>query len=508
MFLARVAKWQRSMVGLGVAVSLSWGALPTQAWAQEPPDPAQEQALARYREGKAAYESGDYNKAIKLFHEANQIKPNAKLLLFIARAYDKKGDSAGESLIFLEKYAASGDQAAAEVKDTLEAKRTQFRDRLRASAASHVRQAIIISSASEPGDKMPTIVNPNVATSVFNDVPYAVRTQPPGASVYVDSKEWGEQAVTPDTFPLFPGRYKVIIEKTFYEPVTLNIEVQGLEKNRNPQFTELQLKRQQVPVAVRAKPEDATIIFLSEDGNAQTLGVGKWEGTLPAGPGKFTVRSPSQGEKVYEELLLLSQRDETGKQRLEFDNRKAGALDPNEAITGKVEIRALVTLGEVFVDGSKIGDSPGKLVKSVTPGTHEVEVRRAGFRPWTAKVELKGGAVETIETPEELVPLDDGPSWGGWIFTTLGVAGGGAGGYFTYLASQNDDADQKKMQETFSYIGYGVGGASLLTGILFFALGGNDDPSAQGEGQAPDWRLGAGPRPEGGGEVWLSVPLP
>ena len=164
--------------------------------------------------------------------------------------------------------------------------------------------------------------------------------------------------------------------------------------------------------------------------------------------------------------------------------------------------------GSDAFDGSKIGDSPGKLVKSVTPGTHEVEVRRAGFRPWTAKVELKGGAVETIETPEELVPLDDGPSWGGWIFTTLGVAGGGAGGYFTYLASQNDDADQKKMQETFSYIGYGVGGASLLTGILFFALGGSDDPTAQGEGQAPAWRLGAGPRPEGGGEVWLSLPLP
>jgi hypothetical protein len=499
--------------------------------AQSQEDPQQQRALERYQQGRDAYRDGKFDEAVEAFQDAYGLKPNAKLLLFIARAYDKKGDSAGEALQYLERYAATSQRASEEVGPQLLEVRRAFAARMVSSARSRVLQARAVASSREPEAKVPTLEDPNVGNPVFNDVPYAVRTQPPGARVYVDDREWGVQAETPDTFPLFPGAYKLIVEKEFYDTVELNVVIEGLDKNKRPQFTELALVRQQVAVTVKARPTSARIVYVGDDGVSRDLGSGKWEGELPAGPAKFVVRSSTQGERTFEEVLLLSQRDETGRQRLELDLRREGDVAPDEKITGTLVVKSYLLGGEVYVDGRKIGDTPGSVEASVAPGGHTVELRKAGYRPWEASLRIDRGEREEVQAPEELELLpDEGISWGGWLFTSVGVAAAGAGGFLTFqgitqqsdadalvrpnsedngadairrreeIASLEEDADKSHL---LSYICYGVGGASLLGGILFFALDGGE-PVASGEEGEARWRFGALPLPDGGG-VWLDL---
>lgn len=496
----------------------------------EDPDPQRDAALARYQEGRDAYRDQKWGEAVELFKQAHQLKPNPKLLLYIARAYDKKGDSAGEALRYLELYASSGPRAAEEVGPQLEKVRTNFRQRLVSSARSRVMQARAVASSGESEVAVPRLEDPNVGNPVFNDVPYAVRTQPPGAQVYVDDRQWGVQAETPDTFPLFPGTYTLFIEKPFYEPVELKIKVDGLDQNPRPQFSEVELQRQVVPVAVKARPPSARIIYLGDDGVSRDLGLGDWSGELPAGPAKFIVRSSTQ-EQTFNEVLLLSQRDETGHQRLDLDLRKEGQMSASEKITGTLVIKSYLLGGEVYVDGRKVGDTPGEVKTTVSPGGHSVSVRKPGYKPWEASIRVDRGELEEMSTPEDLELLpDEGVNWGGWTFTSIGVAAAGAGGFFTLQGfQQQSDADSllrpassdngpdavrqrekiaqleedAKNSNLISYICYGVAGASLLTGVLLFAL---DDGLPEGveASDAPRWRMGALPL-QGGAGATLDV---
>lgn len=57
-----------------------------------PSPPAQNAARERYREAVAAYESGQFVEAIRLFRSADRLSPAAALSFNIARAYHKLGD--------------------------------------------------------------------------------------------------------------------------------------------------------------------------------------------------------------------------------------------------------------------------------------------------------------------------------------------------------------------------------------------------------------------------------
>ncbi len=526
------SQWQILAMLLVACAAWMMEAQPVMAQAKvsvEEEDPARAEALERYKEGREAYRDGKYVVAIERFEEAYKLKPNAKLLLFIARAYDKKGDSAGESLQYLERYASSSARAAEEVGPLLSEVRQRFRVGLINGARSRVMQAVSVSNSAEAVEAMPELVNPNISNPVFNDVPFSVRTSPPGADVYVDDREWGVQAQTPDTFPLFPGSYTLIVERNFYHPVEVKVTVEGLEENGNPQFVELELKRQMVPVTLRVSPRSTRMIYIGEDGTSQDLGTGSWEGELPAGPARFVLRTPSQGEREVEELILLSQRDETGRHRLTLDANKEGVMSAEQALTGTLEVSSYLLGGEVYVDGRKVGDTPGTVTATVAAGGHNIELRKPGFKPWSASLRIEGGEQEAVQGPETLERLPNKSiNWGGWTFTTLGVGAAAAGGFFTLqgLNAQSDadgllrpsDSDNgseaiarrqeiaqleqdAEDQHLIGYILYGAAGASLLTGILFFALSG-DEVVANGPQDAPTWRLGAMPLP-GGGSVSL-----
>lgn len=463
---------------------------PSQAQAQDLQEQNRARALELYREGRDAYRAKKFAEAVEKFQAAQKLSPNPKLFLFIARAYDKLGNHVGEVLRYLELYSASSPEARAEVQDLLNKTRSTFQERLVVGARSRVMQALAVASSNETSASMPQVENPDLGGTLFDDVPFSVYTKPLGASVYVDDKEWGVQGETPANFPLFPGDYTLIVEKEYYEPLKVRVKVHGLAEKSEPQSITLEMKRQQVPVSVFVKPSTATIVYLGEDGSLNDLGEGSWSGHLPAGKGTFIVKGNRDLESRYDELLLRSKADETGRMHLEFDVRSKAMVKVDDKLTGSLEVSTYLLGGKVFVDGREVGETPGKVKATVSPGLHSISLRREGFKPWTQNVHVKGGEMVPVSAPEFLEPVEPpGSGFAAWALTSTGVAALGAGGFFTYQGTQKSGSDADT-QNLISYICYGVGGVSLGTGMILFLTGGSEDARAERDEDARDLRLG------------------
>jgi hypothetical protein len=87
-------------------------------------------------------------------------------------------------------------------------------------------------------------------------------------------------------------------------------------------------------------------------------------------------------------------------QKIAFD------LVPGEAALGHVGIHTSLPGAEVFVDGKPVpGQTPLRSTLAVTPGTHQIELRREGYRSAAQLVRIDLGAVAEIKLEPELDPL-------------------------------------------------------------------------------------------------------
>lgn len=76
-----------------VFVTLAAPALHAETFTRSSSEPAAE-AVDRYREARAAFDAGEYERAIRLFVEADRLAPSAALSFNIARSYEKLGNGA------------------------------------------------------------------------------------------------------------------------------------------------------------------------------------------------------------------------------------------------------------------------------------------------------------------------------------------------------------------------------------------------------------------------------
>jgi hypothetical protein len=65
---------------------------------------------------------------------------------------------------------------------------------------------------------------------------------------------------------------------------------------------------------------------------------------------------------------------------------------PIEGLLGHIEVRSHVPAADVFVDDGRVGKTPLESSITVAPGSHTVEVRRAGYNSATRSVTLQDGA--------------------------------------------------------------------------------------------------------------------
>jgi PEGA domain-containing protein len=66
----------------------------------------------------------------------------------------------------------------------------------------------------------------------------------------------------------------------------------------------------------------------------------------------------------------------------------ASKADSGERVT--VSIQSLPEYGEVYLNGKFVGST--NLVRSLSPGEHTIEVRRAGFDPWSRQLTVAPGS--------------------------------------------------------------------------------------------------------------------
>lgn len=86
------------------------------------------------------------------------------------------------------------------------------------------------------------------------------------------------------------------------------------------------------------------------------------------------------------------------------DNPEKSEKSPREALAGTVNItvESSPSYGEVWIEGKFVGSAP--LTFHFQPGTHNIEVRRAGSEPWRRELTVYAynpASVVAILLPEK-----------------------------------------------------------------------------------------------------------
>ncbi len=124
------------------------------------------------------------------------------------------------------------------------------------------------------------------------------------------------------------------------------------------------------------------------DGRTRAVGEDLESFELIAGPHELVCRH--EGYRDYTETIVIKRGELS---------RRAVAL---EAITGLIEIEN-PRAAQVFVDGAFKGTTPLGEAISLPPGTHHVELKKTGFRPWKNTVYVPPN--ETLRLNISLIPL-------------------------------------------------------------------------------------------------------
>ncbi len=208
-----------------------------------------------------------------------------------------------------------------------------------------------------------------------------VKTDPPGALVYLNRKDLGDRGATPQTLALQPGTYNVIVDLPGYEeapPQKVEVRV-GAEKSVTVKLTRIVGTVKLVGAAgadVRLDTDDSPVLC-------------KAPCTFASPPGQHTLVLTKKGYRT---------------------TRAAINVKANAVVEARTELELEVESGSVIVnaderdavidiDGRTAGFTPAVL--SVPVGEHLVRVSLSGFKPIERRIDVK--ANEQIKLDLELL---------------------------------------------------------------------------------------------------------
>ena len=216
----------------------------------------------------------------------------------------------------------------------------------------------------------------------------SIKSEPVEARIFLDGKEVG---TTPDTLlTVTPGRHEVEVRKDRYEVWSESVDVKIGEENTLTPV--LQMKT-------------GSIMIDSEPSNAKIYLDGKDVGTSPETvtdlkPGKHTLEIKKARYKVWRESI----------------ETEADAVKTLTAVlhtkAGSIIMKSRPSKAKIFLDGKEVGITPD-IIRSIEPGTHEVEIRLEGYEIWrerlnvvadkekalTAELQVKTGALVINSEP-------------------------------------------------------------------------------------------------------------
>lgn len=461
-----LAVWLFAVVAVAAAVAVPAG--PAMAQSDGGVDPARE----LFWEGNHDYAEGRYEQAIAHFRDAWELSGNERLLDYIGRCYANLGDLPA-AIEAYEEFAAASDEARTEAQPILENLRRDLVGLVVGQGMNRVEDAVASARGEQPPprDRMRRELGTRM-----RDVPVLVRSTPRGADVFIDGAEFGSFGVTPLETRLFTGQHVIEVRREFYEPQSRVVSVAVPRSGESvPTFT-FELERQEVEVAVSVEPVTANVTYVGEDGVTRRLGLGGFDGTLPAGPGRFIVQQGGRDRRI--DVVLVPGEDGVAELELFLEDPSLG--ERQDVRVGTLVVETELLFGEVLVDGAAIGEAPGRFERDLTPGSHRLEVRREGYIPHVQLVNIEADR-DTVVVVNQLQQASRGSAGGGWALFGVGLATAGAGGYLM----TTDDLDTAGLAMV-------AGGGALVVGGLTWAIvskARHRDRSAS----ASTWRFGVAP---------------
>ena len=191
----------------------------------------------------------------------------------------------------------------------------------------------------------------------------SIKSEPAKARIFLDGKEAG---TTPDTLQsIAPGRHEVDVRKDRYEVWRENVDVKVGEENTLTSV--LQMK-------------SGSIMIDSEPSNAKIYLDGKEVGTTPE-----TVTDLKPGKHTLE---IKNARYEVWHESVEVDADTEKTLTAVLQIkTGSIIMKSKPSKAKIFLDGKEVGITPD-IIRSIDPGTHEVEIRLGEYEVWRERLSV------------------------------------------------------------------------------------------------------------------------
>lgn len=195
-----------------------------------------------------------------------------------------------------------------------------------------------------------------------------VRTQPEGASIFVDGESYG---ITPMRLNgvIASGRHRIRIDHPGYQTVEEDAVLVPGKK--------LTVEKQLVPAL-------AKLAITSEPSNANVVINGQQVGTTPIASIEAPANKPLKIEISHAETDPLSTEIELSKDEFNSKNFELPLKDAT------LIVRSTPPGAEVTIDGEAVGRTP-TAPKKLRAGKHEVTLNKAGYEENRAEIVLRGG---------------------------------------------------------------------------------------------------------------------
>ena len=213
-----------------------------------------------------------------------------------------------------------------------------------------------------------------------------VESEPPGATLYVDQREYGSYGKTPRTIAVEPGEHRLLLDLPGHHSATASVAAKkGAQESVRPTLAPLtgQLLVETTPAAVSVEiRQRGKTVQTAVGGKPIVLPVGRYE--LHLEPAEFR---PSDETAVVEEGA-------TGK--------IAMVARPIEPPTGKLLVSTGAIGAALFLDGKHVATTPATL-PAVPEGKHRLELRAKGYRPVSRAVRVTRDQAALVTV--ELLPV-------------------------------------------------------------------------------------------------------
>jgi outer membrane receptor protein involved in Fe transport len=311
-------------------------------------DGTADEAELQFRLGKEEYKKGNYEQALAHFFHSNRLVPNRNVLFNIAGAEEALKSYADAHRYYVDALASETDAAK------------------RAEVEAGIAR-----------------VAPHVAV-------LDVKTDPPGATLYLERRDLGSVGVSPRPLGLTAGKYHVVAELPGYEPQT-SAEVEAISGKRTVVELTLQKVVGKVLVTVEGAPSAVVRVDVEDSPPACTA---PCELTLV--PGRHDLYFSADGYRAVPHTVVVEPR------------KTVSAKAVLESLTGTLVVRTEERGAAVKVDGKPIGFTP-LVARDVPVGKRAVQIELRGYKPVVTTIDVRPTGQAEL-TNLTLVPIDEGVS--------------------------------------------------------------------------------------------------